>query len=350
MKFTQERKEKIIHYLLQKIDIEDREFIKKTAENFSISLATVYRYLKELQIKKIISNDGSGEYKLVDRGKIKSYVLTDNLEEDIVYEDVMREFINEFSNNIRKIWQYSFSEMFNNAIDHSESENIFVHVRQNYLYTEVVIMDEGVGIFNKICNYFNYSKIEDAITELFKGKLTTDPERHSGEGIFFTSRIMDKFVLWSDNKIFTHDYDYDRLFDVEKVEKINKYQGTYLVMRLSNYSKKEIIEVFDKYSSVEGGFTVTSIPIKNMFDNAYPVSRSQAKRLYNRLDSFEEVILDFEGVESIGQGFAHELFVVFQREHPEVKIEIKNENEEVKKMIHHVCCGTSKKEIPTTSI
>lgn len=342
MKFTKERKTKILYYLLQKIDIADKDFIKKTAENFSISLATVYRYLQELHEKNIIRTDESGKYQLVDRERMKDYVLDTTLEEDIVYEDIMREFVCEFSNNIKKIWQYSFSEMFNNAIDHSEAEDIFVHVKQNYLYTEVVIMDNGVGIFNKIRNYFNYNKIEDAITELFKGKLTTDPERHSGEGIFFTSRIMDKFVLWSDNKIFTHDNDYDRLIDVEEVERLNKYKGTYLVMRLSNYSKKEIVEVFDKYSSVEGGFTVTSIPIKNMFDNAYPVSRSQAKRLYNRLDSFEEVILDFEGVESIGQGFAHELFVVFPREHPGVKIETKNENEEVKKMIHHVCYETSK--------
>lgn len=342
MKFTKERKAKIIHYLLQKIDIGDKEFTKKTAENFSISLATVYRYLKELCTKNIIEIDGAGVYKLVDKIKGKKYALSDNLEEDIVFEDIMKDFVCEFHNNIRKIWQYSFSEMLNNAIDHSESEVIYVRIRQNYLYTEVAITDEGVGIFNKICNYFNYNKIEDAITELFKGKLTTDPKRHSGEGIFFTSRIMDKFVLWSDNKIFTHDNDYDRLFDVEKVEQINQYKGTYLVMRLSNYSKKELIEVFDKYSSVEGGFTVTNIPIKNMFDNAYPVSRSQAKRLYNRLDSFEEVILDFDGVESIGQGFAHELFVVFKREHPEVKIEIKNENEEVKKMIQHVCYETNK--------
>ncbi len=81
---------------------------------------------------------------------------------------------------------------------------------------------------------------------------------------------------------------------------------------------------------------MTSIPIKNIFDNAYPVSRSQAKRLYNRLDRFEEVILDFDGVTSMGQGFAHELFVVFQRENPDIKLEVINCNDEVMKMIRHV--------------
>ena len=81
---------------------------------------------------------------------------------------------------------------------------------------------------------------------------------------------------------------------------------------------------------------MTSIPIKNVFNNAHPVSRSQARRLYNRLDNFVEVTLDFEGVESIGQGFAHELFVVFAKAHPDIDLIVKNDNEEVKNMINHV--------------
>lgn len=342
MRFTKERKEKILYYLLQKINDGDKNFIKKTSSNFSVSLTTIYRYLEELQAEGIIKKKANNEFKLINRKEAKLYKLKDNLEEDIVYKDIIEGFVKGFPNNIKKIWQYSFSEMFNNAIDHSESESIYVSVKQNYLYTEVVILDNGVGIFKKICNYFCFGEIDDAITELFKGKLTTDPERHSGEGIFFTSRIMDRFVLWSDDRIFTHDNDYDRLFDVQELESFNKDKGTYLVMCLSNYSKKEIIDVFDKYSSIEGGFTVTNIPIKNIFDNAYPVSRSQAKRLYNRLDNFEEVILDFEGVESIGQGFAHELFVVFQREHPNIRLEVKNGNDEVMKMIQHVCYEVNK--------
>ena len=46
------------------------------------------------------------------------------------------------------------------------------------------------------------------------------------------------------------------------------------------------------------------IPMKNV-DEIFLVSRSQAKRLCHRFDNFEEVELDFDGVEEIGQGFAH---------------------------------------------
>lgn len=40
------------------------------------------------------------------------------------------------------------------------------------------------------------------------------------------------------------------------------------------------------------------------------VARSQARRICNRLEEFKEVILDFQDVEYMGQGFADEVFKV----------------------------------------
>ncbi|MBQ6735217.1 MAG: STAS-like domain-containing protein [Lachnospiraceae bacterium] len=77
-----------------------------------------------------------------------------------------------------------------------------------------------------------------------------------------------------------------------------------------------------------------SIPISHFFPT--PVSRSQAKHLAERLELFEVVELDFAGVDWIGQGFAHELFVVWQRTHPGVRLVPLNENEDIRRMIHHV--------------
>lgn len=106
-------------------------------------------------------------------------------------------------------------------------------------------------------------------------------------------------------------------------------------MALSNFSQKTPQEVFDRYANVDGGFTKTHIPLKNMFDTS-PVSRSQAKRVCNRLDRFEEVVLDFEGLEWMGQGFAHQIFVVFQNAHPQIILTPVNMNEAVTKMYQHV--------------
>jgi hypothetical protein len=45
-------------------------------------------------------------------------------------------------------------------------------------------MDHGVGIFEKIMKHFNLADAREALLELSKGKLTSDPRNHSGEGIF----------------------------------------------------------------------------------------------------------------------------------------------------------------------
>ena len=103
---------------------------------------------------------------------------------------------------------------------------------------------------------------------------------------------------------------------------------------LSNFFMKHTKDVYDQHVSIDGGLKML-IPLKNMFDSS-PVSRSQAKRVCNRLSSFREVEFDFEEVSWMGQGFAHQIFVVFQNEHPEMKLIPINMNESVEKMYRHV--------------
>ena len=106
-------------------------------------------------------------------------------------------------------------------------------------------------------------------------------------------------------------------------------------MSLSNFSHKVAKEIFDQYANDDGAFFKTKIPLKNIFDSA-PVSRSQAKRICERLEKFEEVILDFEGIVWMGQGFAHQLFVVYQKAHPNVKLSPINMSDGVENMYRHV--------------
>ena len=334
-------KDRIFLYIMECISGGRTAFAKSVADNFGISLTSVYRYIKELEEKKYIENvDGiQNKYKLADTLTRKSYKNVSKLKEDVIYREFFRDHFISLPYNIQKIWEYSITEMINNAIDHSKASVLHCRVKRNYLYTQVSLSDDGIGAFENIRAYFDYDSVDDAVTELFKGKLTTDPERHSGEGIFFTSKTMDSFLLWANGKIFRHNNYSDEAFDVSEFDSLRKYskhKGTVLSMRMSNTSQKNLKEVFDKYSSVDGGFQLTSIPISNLYENGYPVSRSQAKRLYHRLNEFKEVILDFNGVEIIGQAFAHELFVVFKNNHPHTALTIINANGDVKKMISHV--------------
>ncbi len=69
------------------------------------------------------------------------------------------------------------------------------------------------------------------------------------------------------------------------------------------------------------------------YDDEKLISRSQAKRLLDRIDKFKVVIFDFAEVETIGQAFADEIFRVFRRQHPDIEIVYLNASDSVRQMI-----------------
>lgn len=334
MKFTKDRKQSIKHYILEKIDQDTPSISKTVADTFSINPSTIHSYINELVKDNVIVKVKRGQYELVN--KEYSYLLkreNGDLDDDTYAFDIcLKEHIEGFENNVQDIWSYTFSEMINNVMDHSLADSVKITISQNFLATCVMIEDNGIGIFQKIKDYFKLSSIEDAICELFKGKLTTDTKNHSGEGIFFSSKLMDDFLIISSSKIFTtNKYDEGKILSLV----LENQKGTCVFMELSNFSHKTAKEIFDAYSNVNGGFVKTKIPLKNIFDTS-PVSRSQAKRICNRLDKFKEVIVDFDEIGWLGQGFAHQLFVVFANSHPGIILTPINMNEDVTKMYNHV--------------
>ncbi|MBQ9199739.1 MAG: DUF4325 domain-containing protein [Lachnospiraceae bacterium] len=339
MKVT-DKKRDIILYILNKIEQNDKSISKSVSENFSINQNTVHTYINELVNENIIRRIKRGTYELVTTKNEYSFnIKEENIKSDVyIYSHYIEGFIKETGENIKKIWIYVLSEMLNNVLEHSEAENLRVTIEKNYLNTKVIFWDDGIGIFNKIKNYFDYDEIDEAVYELFKGKLTTDKKNHSGEGIFFSSRIMDKFVIVSSNKVFSSNKYDDNMF-VNLLD--DEFDGTCVLMELSNFSNKKMNDVFGTYTDEVGDFTKTSIPMKNIFD-ASPISRSQAKRVCDRLENFKEVVFDFSDVEWMGQGFAHQVFVVFSNQNPKIKLIPINMNDDVKKMYNHVMIGKGK--------
>lgn len=338
MSLKKSTKERIKQYILEKIEVGDSSIARTTADNFGISLTTVYRYIKELCEDDLIRKTQKG-YDLFETRNAKVYYTNQKLEEDKIFDDIIEDVVNILPDNVYKIWQYAFTEMMNNAIDHSNASEITVCVAHNFCTTKIMIEDNGIGIFEKIRQYCGYDCLDDAVHELFKGKLTTDSENHTGEGIYFTSRMIENFAVLSGGKIFTHNPHFDITRDICSIPQLKNFQnikGTIVLMIMPNNSKVNIKEVFDMFSDVDDGFIKTHIPLKSIFTDGFPVSRSQAKRLSARFEEFKEIVLDFEGIDDIGQGFAHELFIVFRKKHADVQFEVINANDDVKRMLAHV--------------
>ncbi len=333
MKFSAEKKNSIKMYILEKIDQRTRGVANYVSRELGISQNTVHSYLTEMQNENIIQKSKRGSYELVTkRFQHQLKRSAGELEHDTyAYDEFLFPLIRHLQGNVERIWSYGMSEMVNNVIDHSGAEHLHVLIAQNHLVTRVMLMDDGIGIFKKIKEHFSLANLDEAVCELFKGKLTTDAQNHSGEGIFFTSKMMDVFFIESDKKIFAATK-YDSNLVLELPEEIG---GTFVFMELSNFTNKTPTDIFDMYSDVDGGFFKTKIPLKNIFDKA-PISRSQAKRVCNRLEQFQEIVVDFDGVEWMGQGFAHQLFVVYAKAHPNVSITPINMCDDVKNMYRHV--------------
>ena len=94
-------------------------------------------------------------------------------------------------------------------------------------------------------------------------------------------------------------------------------------------------DVFDAFSTGEDyGFTRTVVPIDLVrYGDDNLVSRSQARRLLTRFERFRTVVLDFTGIDQIGQAFADEVFRVFPTMHPDVELVEIHTNSAVRQMI-----------------
>lgn len=197
----------------------------------------------------------------------------------------------------------------------------------------IAIADNGIGIFERITSSLGLPDRRLALLELSKGKLTTDPDRHSGEGIFFTSRMFDRFVIEANGLHYTHDttFSHDWLLEEDFGE-----DGTWVRMAMPITSARTAKEVFDNFTSgpEDFSFNKTVVPVRlARLGNENLLSRSQAKRMIQRFENFKTVVLDFQGVPEIGQAFSDELFRVFVKSHPEVMLLHVNAAPDVESMI-----------------
>lgn len=334
---TVEHTEQIRSYILKLIDARDKNFVHKTVETFGISKSSVYNYVKRMCEEGLLQKaEGAASYALVTEVHEFFYENDGSLGEDSIFRRDVEPLLAELEKNVRSAWQYAFTEMMNNAIEHSRAKRIWVTVCKNALQAEVCIEDDGVGIFKNIQSFLKEERGEDVALEecvalLFAGKFTTAKRYHSGEGIFFTSHLMDEFFILSDGITFTRDN-----FAEYTVKGKTGHGGTLVSMALSHSTKKTTREVFDRFSDVEEGFIRTHVPISHMFAYGNPISRSEARRLGQMIDPFKEITLDFSGVEEVGQAFCHELFVVWQRDHADVTLTVENASEDVDFMIRRV--------------
>ena len=336
------RGEDVRRFILNNVEKHPADVSKITAVHFGITRQAVNKHLQRLTAEHALAETGqtrNRSYKLSPLSEWnRQYRISSELAEDLVWTKDVRPVLGQLPGNVMDIWHYGFTEMFNNAIDHAGGSEIHIRIRKTAINTEMVLFDDGVGIFKKIQAALNLLDERHAILELSKGKLTTDPKRHTGEGIFFTSRMFDSFDILSGGVHFTHEFgkEEDWILEREKFE-----TGTGVWMELNNHTARTTKKIFDQYSSGDDyGFNKTVVPVKlAQYGDDKLISRSKEKRVLSRIELFKIVIFDFDGVEIIGQAFADEIFRVFARAHPDIQLHTIKTNSAVKKIIERAKSG-----------
>lgn len=258
------------------------------------------------------------------------------LEEHVVLNQIEQTFptLKNLPENIQSIFTYAFSEMFNNAIEHSGSVRIGIEVLIPNKALSFTIQDSGIGVFRNVMKQRKLKSELEAIQDILKGKTTTMPKSHSGEGIFFTSRAGDVFILDSFGYQLIVNNETPDVF-VKKVKKIKR--GTRVMFKISANSTRHLQEVFKKYTTLsdqsDHGFDKTEIRIKLYTVGGVHISRSQARRVLSGLEKFKIVVFDFDKVPTVGQAFADEVFRVFHEKYPNIKLEVENMAEGVEFMV-----------------
>lgn len=261
----------------------------------------------------------------------RSYVLA-GLDEQTPWE---RDFAPCFDlrPNVREIVHHAFTELVNNSIDHSGGDRVTVSMRQNRTHLHLLVGDDGCGVFERISQAFALHDPRLALLELSKGKLTTQPGRHAGRGLYFCSRLFDVFDLHANGICYQHSLWQRR--DWLSANPLHR-PGTTLFMSIPLDSSRTLQEVFAAHAGHDGGmgFARTVVPLRlARFGEELLVSRAQARRVAARLEQFEEVALDFDDVPAIGHAFADELFRVFAHRHPGVVLQACNMNDSVARVV-----------------
>ena len=233
--------------------------------------------------------------------------------------------------NVEAIAHYGLTEMLNNAIEHSEADRCSVRCSIDPSLFSFDVRDPGIGVFHSIASKLHLEDEQHALIELLKGRTTTMRQAHTGEGIFFTSRAADRFVLRS-HRIRV---EWNRARDDVFVSNPRYVRGTHVSFAVQCNTRRRLEDLFASFAPEEYDYRFDKTRVLVKLLRSDYVSRSEGRRLTANLQKFREIVLDFRGVKSLGQGFADEVFRVLRTRHPDVSIKAENTTPVIDAMIRH---------------
>ncbi len=255
------------------------------------------------------------------RQVVRTYALAD-LQEDRPWRVDIAPCL-DLRPEVRRMAQHACTELLNNAIDHSGGSQVTVSVRQTPLHLQLLVSDDGCGVFRRIEQAFAIDEPRLAMFELSKGKLSSDPLRHRGHGLYFTAQLADIFDLHANGVAFQRSGDPGAVAGRWRDARPLVRSGSSVYWAVALDTPRTLASVLQAHSAGQpgGGFEHTRVPLHLLGEGGVLVSRAEARRVAARLVQFRAALLDFDGVTELGQGFVDELFRVCPQDQPRLVFE-----------------------------
>lgn len=332
-----------------------KDFTRALAAAFGVTRAAAAPAVRQLELEGFLTRHGGSTRPVFTPGPsrfVETSVALPGVDESAVWETHFAPYLGlqpALDNRVH----YALTEMVNNANDHAGGQHLTVRcaVAGGVLYLWIV--DDGIGVFERLSLTLGLQDRRLAVLELSKGRVTTDPKNHTGEGIFFTSRAFSVFKIEANGLVYerrNRELDHGdaaaasspplALPPAPRLSGADAETGTRVTMAVRLSSTLALRDIFNRYTTGapdDLSFDRTVIPVRlARLGGENLLSRSQAKRVLSGIDKFKVVELDFEGVPEIGQAFADEIFRVFAAAHPEVSLRAVHAGPGVLPMIRRV--------------
>jgi DNA-binding Lrp family transcriptional regulator len=171
-------------------------------EQTGLTRVAVSRRIKKLADSGYLQRHGTGTRQTYSLGDKRFWLGVQQREsilqrggEMAVWEQRLAPLLTDLKPNVKSLVNTAFTKMLNNALDHSNGLQVLMGMHLQDGQLQMVVADDGEGLFCKIAESAHLFDERLAILELAKGKFTTAAQGHSGMGIFVLFTVVSPLFL-----------------------------------------------------------------------------------------------------------------------------------------------------------
>ena len=322
-------KNKIKNFILDNLSSHEKNIVQAAINKFGVSRQAIHRHMINLiKENKVIAygNTKGRYYKLIPLANYsKTIDIKDYNNSRRFLEKFIIPHINILPRNIYEIFEYSAGSLFNNIIDHSNATKVYFKIYINHDEAHFILTDNGIGLFENICQGLELSNAQLAAFELAKGSITTDPENHSGDELNSIIHLFDLVTIESAKKSLIYSNDNNHW----EINNSLHQQGTRIHLKINPRSNRTCADIFYKIFQKEKKKIRIPINILNMSENNVLNSRSHAKSILRNIKDYKKIEFDFNDIDLISPAFADELARKTEEENQFADIKWMNTNKTV---------------------